>query len=37
MSHLNISINELTYGNLVKLAEASGETIQAVLEKAVDN
>lgn len=37
MSYLAVSINESTYNNLVKLAEASGETIQIVLEKAVDN
>lgn len=37
MSHLKISINESTHDRLVKLAEASGESIQTVLDKAVDN
>jgi hypothetical protein len=37
MSDLRVSINESTHHNLVKLAEASGETIQVILEKAVDN
>lgn len=37
MSDIKISINESTHDQLLKLAEASGETIQAVLDKAVDN
>jgi hypothetical protein len=37
MSELTVSISESTHETLLKLAETSGETIQAVLDKAIEN
>ena len=37
MSEFTVSISESTHETLLKLAETSGETIQAVLDKAIEN
>jgi hypothetical protein len=37
MSELTVSINETTYSTLTILAETSGETIQIILDRAIDN
>ncbi len=37
MPELTVSINETTHETLLKLAETSGETIQTVLDKAIES
>lgn len=37
MSELKISISETTHKTLLKLAETSGETLQTILDKAIEN
>lgn len=37
MPELTVSINKTTHETLLKLAETSGETIQTVLDKAIES
>lgn len=37
MPELTVNISEVTHKNLLQLAETSGETLQTVLDKAIEN